>query len=335
MNMTFIERLQGALSFFVIDLIELSVLFIGVSFLVEILNLYLSPAKVQKALNGKRGGYFIAAALGAITPFCSCSSIPITVGLLKARASFGAVMTFLFTSPLLNPIVFAVFWSAFGLKVTLFYSLFAFFVSIFAGFTLAKFGFEKYIKTDFLDKDSYKTCACDKNASKKNIDLNPQKIKKNISFAQNQKFSNTKKNQNPKKLEAKKILKQTWKQFLSFLPYIVIGIAIGAFVHDFIPQTLLSKYANKDNPYAVVVSAFIGVPLYIRAAAMVGLAPALIAKGVSMGSILALTIAGAGTSLPEMVMLKKMFKAPIMIFFILSVFIMAIACGLLVNLYFS
>jgi len=334
MNITFVERLHGALSFFITDLIELSVLFIGVSFLVEILNLYLSPEKVQKALNGKKGGYFVAAALGAITPFCSCSSIPITVGLLKARASFGTVMTFLFTSPLLNPIVFAVFWSAFGLKVTLFYSFFAFFVSIFAGFTLAKFGFEKYIKTDFSNKGSYKTCACNQSTSKSaNIDLKPQKIQTNISFSQTP--TPSKNSQNKKKLETKKILRQTWKQFLSFLPYIVIGIAIGAVVHNFIPQTFLSKYANKDNPFAVVVSAFIGVPLYIRASAMVGLAPALIAKGVSMGSILALTVAGAGTSLPEMVMLKKMFKAPIMVFFILSVFIMAIVCGLLVNLYFS
>ena len=130
-------------------------------------------------------------------------------------------------------------------------------------------------------------------------------------------------------------MRKTWKQFVSFLPYIAIGIGIGAFVHGFVPQDLLAQYASANNPLAVPVSALIGVPLYIRASSMVGLAPALIENGVSMGSILALTVAGAGASLPEMIMLKKIFKLPIMIFFILSVFTMAIVCGYLVNLFFA
>ncbi len=137
------------------------------------------------------------------------------------------------------------------------------------------------------------------------------------------------------KISDKALMVKTWKQFLSFAPYIAIGIAIGAFVHGFVPQELLTKYASADNPLAIPIAAIIGIPLYIRASSMVGLAPALIDGGVSMGVILALTVAGAGASLPEMIMLKKIFKLPIMIFFVIAVFTMAIGCGFLVNLYFA
>jgi len=128
---------------------------------------------------------------------------------------------------------------------------------------------------------------------------------------------------------------KTWNQFVTFIPYMAIGIGIGALVHGFVPQEVLTKYASADNPYAIPIAAIIGVPLYIRASSMVGIAPALLDGGVSMGAILALTIAGAGASLPEMIMLKKIFKTPIMISFILVVFTMAIGCGYLVNLYFA
>ena len=136
MSETLLNHLIEAGYFFIYNFIELAILFLGVSFLVEVINLFINPEKVQKVLSSNKGGYFIASILGSITPFCSCSTIPLTVGLLKARASFGAVMTFLFTSPLLNPIIIVVFWSAFGFEITLIYSFIAFFVSIFAGFIL-------------------------------------------------------------------------------------------------------------------------------------------------------------------------------------------------------
>ncbi len=151
-----IENLQEALSFFIIGFLELSVLFLGVSFFVEILNIYMNPSKVQKVLSSKKSGYFIASFLGSITPFCSCSSIPLTMGLIKAKAGFGPIMTFLFTSPLLNPIIVIVFYIAFGLEITLVYSLIALSASLVAGFALEKLGFEKYIK-DIEDSSFIKT----------------------------------------------------------------------------------------------------------------------------------------------------------------------------------
>ena len=364
MSPEFLEHLSHAGYFFVYNFIELAVLFLGVSFLVEIINLFINPTKVQKVLSSNKGGYLISSALGSITPFCSCSTIPLTLGLLKARASFGPIMTFLFTSPLLNPIIIAVFWSAFGYEVTLIYGFIAFFVSMLAGFTLEKLGFEKFIKKEIFAADNVAEASCcdaPKEEPKKeessccSAPVEPVVQSSCCDSTPKAAFSAVKPNNVssssccdsiPSKPEVKKaskwkqisdkaLMKKTWKQFLSFAPYIAIGIGIGAFVHGFVPQEWLTKYASAQNPFAVPVSALVGVPLYIRAESMVGLAPALLDKGVSMGSILALTVAGAGASLPEMIMLKKIFKLPIMIFFILAVFTMAIGCGFLVNLYFA
>ena len=337
---SFSEHLSQATYFFIYNFIELSVLFLGVSFLVEIINLFINPKKVQQILSSNKGGYIIASILGSITPFCSCSTIPLTLGLLKARAAFGPIMTFLFTSPLLNPIIIAVFWSSFGSEVTLIYSFIAFFVSLLAGFTLDKLGFEKYIKKEIFEEDQVPTSCCASTPKAIFTNIKPMKpinisTKPCCDSTINTVDTKIEKINKWEKISDKSLLKKTWKQFLSFAPYIAIGIAIGAFVHGFVPQELLSKYASAQNPFAVPISALVGVPLYIRAESMVGLAPALLDKGVSMGSILALTVAGAGASLPEMIMLKKIFKLPIMIFFIIAVFTMAISCGFLVNLYFS
>ncbi len=355
MSENMLEHVKEAGAFFIFNFIELAVLFIGVSFLVEIINLFINPVKVQKVLSSNKGGYLIASALGALTPFCSCSTIPLTLGLLKARAAFGPIMTFLFTSPLLNPIIIAVFWSAFGYEVTLIYGFIAFFVSMFAGFALGKLGFERFIKKEIFSSDEETRSCCDstkveekKEETKVTTSCCTPKlafttIKPNSMENDQQggccdgtvQKEDVKKESKWKKISDKALMKKTWKQFLSFAPYIAIGIGIGAFVHGFVPKELLTQYAGVDNPLAIPVAALIGVPLYIRAESMVGLAPALIDGGVSMGAILALTVAGAGASLPEMIMLKKIFKLPIMIFFLVAVFSMAIGCGFLVNLYFS
>jgi len=320
-------NLEEALSFFIIGFLELSILFLGVSFLVEILNTFLNPEKIKKILSSNKGGYLIASGLGSITPFCSCSSIPLTMGLIKANAGFGPIMTFLFTSPLLNPIIVIVFYISFGFEITFIYSVLALTISLLAGSTLEKLGFEKYIKKEEKENSEKKNFFVKKeNTSCCTPKLNSFRVSKK---------ENTLLDTLKEKVFSKEIVHKTWKQFITFVPYIALGIGIGAFVHGFIPEDVITKYASSDNIFAVPFSAFIGVPLYIRADMMVGFAPELINKGVNMGSILALTIAGAGASLPEMIMLKKIFKLPIMFFFIFTVFTMAIVCGYLVNIYFS
>ncbi len=337
-NLTW-SQFEDALSFFFFGFIELSILFLGVSFFVEILNELMNPKKVQKILSSNKSGYLIASALGSITPFCSCSSIPLTMGLIKAKAGFGPIMTFLFTSPLLNPIVIIVFFITFGLEVTLIYSIVAFSMSLSAGYILERLGFKKYIKNE--EKELAADC-CKKKSTNKVIKNMNFSIKKEVTVSCDTKINeesccataNENKKGFWKKVFNKEIMIKTWKQFLSFVPYIAIGIGIGAFVHGFVPDDIIKEYAGDDNIFAIPFSAVIGIPLYIRASTMVGLGPELIESGVNMGSILALTIAGAGASLPEMIMLKKIFKLPIMIAFIIVVFTMAIGCGYLVNLFF-
>ena len=144
-----INMVQDTLSIFAFLAVELTLLFLLISYLVGVLQEYIPPAKIQSILSGKQGkGYVIAGFLGAITPFCSCSTIPFLKGLLRAEAGFGTMMVFLFASPLLNPIIIGLFAVTFGLEVAIFYFTVALGVSIIAGYSLEKLGFEKYIKAE-------------------------------------------------------------------------------------------------------------------------------------------------------------------------------------------
>ncbi|GGP45635.1 hypothetical protein GCM10009347_11420 [Shewanella algicola] len=151
--------LQETLNMFVFLTVELTTLFLLISYLVGVLQTYISPHKIQAILSDKHGkGYVIAGFLGAITPFCSCSTIPFLKGLLRAKAGFGTMMVFLFASPLLNPIIIGLFAVTFGLKVTLFYFVIAMGVSVIAGYSLEKLGFEKYIKPEAYLAPAAKGC---------------------------------------------------------------------------------------------------------------------------------------------------------------------------------
>jgi len=154
-----IDMLKNTLDMFVFLAAELTLLFLLISYLVGVLQEYIPPSKIQSILSGKNGkGYIIAAWLGAITPFCSCSTIPFLKGLLRARAGFGTMMVFLFASPLLNPIIIGLFVVTFGWKVALFYFLIAMGVSVAAGFILEKLGFERYIKASAYSEPETKNC---------------------------------------------------------------------------------------------------------------------------------------------------------------------------------
>jgi len=319
-------RLEEALSFFVFVFTELTILFLLISFFVELINYYVDPKKIRKVLSSEKKGYLTATVLGAISPFCSCSTIPFTIGLLKAKAGFGPVMTFLFTSPILSPIMITLFIITFGWKITLLYSLIAISAALTSGYILEKYNFDRFVKFDVIHgtkeekKSQFSTIATSFNAMNMN---------KNVSFISPQTVKKLSKQE-----VAVKVGKKTFKQFVSFIPYIAIGIAIGAFIHGFVPSNMVSEYANKDNILAVPFSAILGIPLYMRAATMIGIAPELLTSGVSMGALLALTVGATGASIPEIILLKRIFKWQLILFFLGSVFLMAIGCGYLVNLFF-
>lgn len=294
------EMLKDALHFFVYSTSELTLLFVGISFLVGLINEFISADKVQNILASKGGrGYLAGAILGAVTPFCSCSTIPITVGFLNAGAGFGPTMSFLFTSPLLNPIIIGLFLMTFGWKATLIYSGIALIMSVSVSFFLEKSGFSRYIRNvRIIGQTSDKTAKT------------PMEIKQRI----------------------RNVAREAVKQFFSFIPYILLGIGIGSILHGFVPRELLSRYTGADNLFAIPFAAIIGVPLYVRASTMIPIGLSLISKGASIGMVVALLIGGAGASIPEVIMLKRIFKMPILAAFLISVFSMAVISGYVFNL---
>ena len=275
--------IDKSLNMFLTLFFELTILFIGISFLVAIINQKLPAEKIQRLLGAKKGrGYLTAAGLGAITPFCSCSTIPMLIGLLNAQAGFGPIMTFLFTSPLLNPIVIALFIPVLGLKATLLYAFLAISVSLLAGYFLQKFGFERYIKQDMLKPIS--SCCDSTNCESADNSCTNTTKEDSIWF---------------------KAWVESWDLFKTMFPYMLIAMIIGAIVHGFVPANFFAEVANADNPVAVPVAALIGIPLYIRVTTLLPLVASFLAKGVSIGAIIALVIGSGGASLPEVILLKN------------------------------
>lgn len=299
------EMITNTLQMFGFLAVELTLLFVAISYLVGVLQLYIPPEKIQTILSGKNGkGYFIAGLLGAITPFCSCSTIPFLKGLLRAKAGFGTMMVFLFASPLLNPIIIGLFAVTFGIKVTVFYFVMAMGVSIIAGYLLEKLGFEKYIKAEAYSIPKPSCCGSNCNST----------LKPTNKWLQ--------------------IWQTTWTDFKKVLPYLIGGIALGSMIYGFMPTEFVAKVASDNNPFAIPIAAIIGIPLYIRAEAVIPLSAALAAKGMGLGAVMALIIGSAGASLTEVILLKSIFKNQMIVAFLVVILSMAISAGFLYQLIF-
>lgn len=314
-NMT--TQLYAAIEFFIGTMAELTVLFLLISLLVSFINQKLPTETVKHLLTGNKG-YGIAISLGAVTPFCSCSTLPMTIGLIKARAAFGPVMAFLFTSPLLNPFIVGLFWVSFGAKITLIYSVFVACLSVASGILLQSLRFDRYIKQDLLGN----SCSSTQETTEGDDECATQTNSSKCQGA----------NRITNKLRWKELYKETFTQFISFLPYMALGVGIGAILHGFVPISFFSEISEASIYWLIPTAAIIGVFLYVRASTMVPIAASLVAKGMSMGAIMSLTIGGAGASLPEMIMLKRMFHWPLLLVFIFLVFFTACLTGFAVEL---
>lgn len=348
------SQLNDALAMFIHLGVELSVLFIGISLLVGVLQRHIPPSRVQSLLSSsRRSSYLLAAGLGAMTPFCSCSTIPMLKGLVRARAGFGPMMVFLFASPLLNPIVVALLLATFGMTLTVIYVLAAFLVALGAGWLLQTLRFERFIRHQATEADS----GCGSNticggATSSNCDSALATPKgEQTSCGSGQPTSrayeaNTNMNQQtaaccsaePKTVgrysRYSGLWSEAWSDFVEVLPYLLIGIAIGSVIYGFVPTGVLSLYAGPNNPLAIPVAAVIGVPLYIRAEAVIPLAAALMAKGVGAGTVMALIIGSAGASLTELILLRSLFQIKLIAAFVSIVFAMAITAGYITFFFF-
>ncbi|MDX8000410.1 permease [Xenorhabdus sp. Reich] len=334
------SQLQETLNMFVFLAIELSALFIGVSLLIGIFQRHVPPSKVEALLSANRKrGYFLAAAFGAITPFCSCSTIPMLKGLIRAKAGFGPMMVFLFASPLLNPIIVVLLAATFGLTLTAIYVLSALLVSLGAGWLLQVLGFERHIRREVVS-------GC--GSSRSNCDIKPtissccESITTSCCSATQVTMqststsccdSQTVKTDRPRS-KYSGLWQEAWSDFKGVLPYLLIGIAIGSVIYGYIPTGLLEQYAGSDSPFSIPVAAVIGVPLYIRAEALIPLSAALMAKGVGAGTVLALIIGGAGASLTELILLRSLFTLKLLAAFVAVIFTMAMIAGYTTFLFF-
>ncbi|MGF1681801.1 permease [Photobacterium minamisatsumaniensis] len=346
MSPEFVTMFKEAAGMFLFLAAELTVLFLAISYLVGVLQEFLTPKKIQSILSSRNGkGYVIAALLGSITPFCSCSTIPFLKGLLRARAGFGPMMVFLFASPLLNPIIIGLFVVTFGIKVAVFYFIVAMAVSVIAGYVLEKLGFERYVREEaYQTADTSSSCG----STTSTCGTKPAPVASSCAATATPKPApaapssccNTKEEATVEvsgcgeavltvKEESRwiRIWHSTWKDFKQVLPYLMLGIFIGSFIYGFIPTDLIAKYAGEGMWYAIPVAAIIGIPLYIRAEAVIPLSAALVKKGMAMGSVMALIIGSAGASLTEVILLKSIFKNQMIAAFLAVILGMAIGAG--------
>jgi len=285
---------------------ELFALFIGISIVVALLQIYISKDRIKRILTTPRKGLnsVLGALLGAVTPFCSCSTIPVLVGLFKSGAPFSGAISFLLTSPILNPAIITLFVAFFGWKATIIYTGFTFIFAVVMGLVLDKLGFEKEIKNVAITGDEDTSLTWEK--------LEGTFWQKNLAAF-------------------KYAIKDAFGLFKGVLLYLIIGAGIGAFIYEFVPTDLLARFAGADNLWSVPLAAAIGVPMYIRTETMIPIASVLISKGVSYGTMIALIIGGAGASIPEVSLLSSIFKKKMVIAFVVCVFTVAVITGYVFN----
>jgi uncharacterized membrane protein YraQ (UPF0718 family) len=295
-----LNTLAETLRFFFIILAELVVLFIGISFLVGLLQEYVPASTIRRILAGRRGqGNVMGATLGALTPFCSCSTVPITVGLLNAGAPFGATMSFLLASPLVNPVILGLFLVTFGWRITTLYAVICFFLAVILGAVWERIGLAAYVRRVRVIGGHESPDG-------------PTDVRSRM----------------------RRAFAGAWTQFRSVLPYLVIGVAIGSFIYGFVPSDWIVRVAGSQNPAAIPVAAAIGIPLYIRVETMVPIAAVLLQKGMSLGAIMALIIGGAGVSIPEVSLLASIFKPRLLSAFVLTILVVAVVAGYTVSIMF-
>ena len=300
------ETLLNAGKTFMMLFGELFGLFIGISFVVALLQIYISQERIKRILTTPQKGLnsVLGALLGAVTPFCSCSTIPVLVGLFKSGAPFCGAISFLLTSPILNPAIITLMLVFFGIKATIIYAIFTFAFAVVMGLVLDKAGFEKYVKNVSV-KGGHQGGVCWENLQG--------------TFWQKQwqamKFS----------------LKDAFGLFKGVVLFLLLGAGIGAFIYEFVPTDLLANFAGANSLWAVPLAAVVGIPMYIRTETMIPIASILIAKGVAPGVMISLILGGAGASIPEVSLLNSIFKKKMVITFVLCIFAVATITGFIFN----
>ena len=291
--------LASSVNFFIYDTIKVTLLLAVIVFAVAVVRTFITPQKVKKWVAGRTEGVgnILAALLGIPTPFCSCSAVPLFIGFVESGVPLGITFSFLIASPLINEVAAAMLLAMFGWQIALIYIVSGLVIAIVAGIIIGRLHLESDVE-EFVYK-----CKMHDNPDK------PMTWNDRFAFA---------------KSESKEIT-------LKVLPYILLGIGIGAVIHGYAPADFLVNIAGPGNPLAVPIAVLIGIPLYSNAAGMIPIMEVLTAKGMAMGTALAFMMAVIGLSLPEMVILRKVIKVRLLAIFAVILFLSFTMTGYLFN----
>ena len=289
-------------------------LFIGASFLVGLAQEYLPPEKVERKLRGhdEGTGNVAAAGLGAVTPFCSCSTVPVLAGLLQAGAPLGLAFSFLLASPLVNWIAVLLLLGLFGVEITVWYVVITLLAAIIGGIVIGRLGLSGYVKDVRIGDDRGQTVAVDGGATA-------------CCAAGTTTPTTTQRD------HVKTAAHEAWSFFIDTLPYLVLGMTIGALIHGAIPVELLQAVLGPENPLAVPLAALAGAPVYISLSGMLPIAASLSEQGIAIGTVLAFVIGGAGVSIPNLVLLNKLFERRLLLVYAGTTVTMGVFVGVVFN----
>ena len=293
------SRLGEAANFFVYDTIKIFLLLTTIIFCVAVIRSYFPPEKTKRFLShGKEYvGNILAALLGIVTPFCSCSAVPLFIGFVESGVPLGVTFSFLVSSPMVNEIALIMLWGLFGWKIALIYIDSGVTIAIISGIVIGKLHLERFVQ-DYV-----------------------YTIKMGEIAATEQTFSERLKNARSYTVP---LLRKIW-------PYVIAGVGIGAFIHGYAPEGFLVKYAGPQNPFAVPIAVLIGVPLYSNAAGVIPITQALMEKGMATGTVLAFMMAVTALSLPEAIILKNVLKLRLLLTFFGIVAVAITLTGYLFN----
>lgn len=300
------SKLGDALNFFVYDTLKILLLLFLVTAVMGIVNSYFPVEKVRNFLARKKLfglEYLLASAFGAMTPFCSCSSVPLFIGFVKGGIPLGVTFAFLITSPLVNEIAIAMFVGLFGLKATIIYITSGILLGMIGGIVLDKLKLERYL-TPWVQSLI--------NNAAKEVEFEGEKL----TFTQ----------------RLPTIFKEAFGIIKGVFWYIIIGIAIGGLMHGFIPTGFFEEYISKDNPFAVPIATLIGVPMYSNAAGVIPIIEVFVQKGIPIGTAIAFMMAVVGLSIPEAMLLKKVMTFKLIAIFFGVVTVCIILSGYIFNL---
>ena len=296
------EKVGTSLQFFIYDSIKISLLLVILIFCISFIQSFFPPERTKKILSRFDGifGNIIGALLGTVTPFCSCSSIPIFMGFTAAGVPIGISFSFLISSPMVDLGSLVLLMSIFGAKIALIYVLAGLIIAIIGGVLIEKLNMERYVEPFVL------------NLRGKNADdsLEEMKIKDRLRFA----------------------IDQVVFTFKKVFPYILIGVGIGAIIHNWVPEEFIKKLLGNNNPFGVILATIVGIPMYGDIFGAIPVAEALLAKGAQLGVALSFMMAVTTLSLPSMIMLKRVLKGRLLMLFISICIVGIILVGYLFNI---